>query len=76
MPYGGFLPWSVLSCIVWGATFTLIGYFFGASWDIVERYLGWGGAVAFALGVILVVWLLHRRREHELEAELASPDEG
>ena len=76
MPYTRFLPWSVLSCIVWGAAFTLIGYFFGASWDIVERYLGWGGAVAFAFGLILVVWLLHRKREHELEEELASPEEG
>jgi undecaprenyl-diphosphatase len=76
MPYGGFLPWSVLSCILWGAAFTLIGYFFGASWDIVERYMGWGGAVGFALGVLLVVWLLHRKREHELEEELASPEKG
>ncbi|HET9581911.1 MAG TPA: DedA family protein [Gemmatimonadota bacterium] len=76
MPYGGFLPWSVLSCILWGAAFTLIGYFFGASWDIVERYMGWGGAVGFAIGVALVVWLLHRKREHELEEELAAPEQG
>lgn len=76
MPYRGFLPWSVLSCIIWGAAFTLIGYFFGASWDIVERYLGWGGAAAFALGVLLVVWLLHRKREHDLEEELAAPKES
>jgi hypothetical protein len=38
--------------------------------------MGWGGAVGFALGVLLVVWLLHRKREHELEEELASPEKG
>ena len=75
MPYTGFLPWSVLSCVLWGAAFTLIGYFFGASWNIVERYMGWGGAVAFALGVVLVVWVLHRKREHEMEEELTATDE-
>ncbi|HUP00397.1 MAG TPA: DedA family protein [Gemmatimonadota bacterium] len=76
MPYRIFLPWSVASCIIWGAAFTLIGYFFGASWELIERYLGWGGAVAFALGIALVLWLLHRKREVELEQELAGPGEA
>lgn len=76
MPYSRFLPWSVLSCILWGAAFTLIGYFFGASWNIIERYMGWGGAIAFVLGIALVLWVLHRKREHQLEDELASPEEA
>lgn len=76
MPYSRFLPWSVLSCILWGAAFTLIGYFFGASWNIIERYMGWGGAIAFVLGVAIVLWVLHRKREHQLEDELASPEEA
>lgn len=76
MPYSRFLPWSVLSCILWGAAFTLIGYFFGASWNIIESYMGWGGAIAFVLGIALVLWVLHRKREHQLEDELASPEEA
>ncbi|MGH7549527.1 MAG: DedA family protein [Gemmatimonadota bacterium] len=76
MPYSSFLPWSVLSCIIWGAVFTLIGYFFGASWDIIERYMGWGGAIGFVLGIALLLWLFHRKREHELEEELAPAEEG
>lgn len=74
MPYGQFLPWSVASCIVWGAAFTLIGYFFGASWNIIEGYFGWGGAIAFLLGIVLVLWLLHRKRQEELKKEFASED--
>lgn len=76
MPYTTFLRWSVASCIVWGAAFTLLGYFFGASWEVIERYLGWGGVVAFAIGIVLVVWFLHRRRGHELEEELAADADG
>ncbi|MGH7551246.1 MAG: DedA family protein, partial [Gemmatimonadota bacterium] len=76
MPYSCFLPWSVLSCIIWGAVFTLIGFFFGASWDIIERYMGWGGAIGFVLGIALLLWVFHRKREHELEEELASTEES
>jgi undecaprenyl-diphosphatase len=71
MPYSTFLRWSVISCIIWGATFTILGYFFGKSWQVIEEYLGWGGVVAFVIGVAVVLWFLHRKREHELEEELS-----
>jgi undecaprenyl-diphosphatase len=71
MPYSTFLRWSVISCIIWGATFTILGYFFGKSWEVIEKYLGWGGAVAFVIGVAVVLWFLHRKREHELEEEIS-----
>ncbi len=67
MRYRTFLAWSVASCIVWGIAFTLIGYFFGKSWEVIERYMGWGGSAAFVAGVLIVLWLLHRKHEHELE---------
>ena len=41
--------------------------FFGKSWEVIDEYLGWGGLVAFLLGLGLVFWFLHRKREHELE---------
>ncbi len=72
MRYRTFLAWSMASCIVWGIAFTLIGYFFGKSWEIIEGYMGWGGAVAFVLGVIAVLWFLHRKREKELDEELGE----
>jgi undecaprenyl-diphosphatase len=70
MRYRTFVAWSVPSCIVWGIVFTVIGYFFGKSWEVIDRYAGWGGAIAFVLGVIAVLWFLHRKREKELEEEL------
>lgn len=69
MSYPSFLMWSVASCIVWGAAFTAIGYFFGKSWEVIEEYLGWGGAAAFVIGIVLVLWFLHRKREEQLEEE-------
>lgn len=76
MPYSRFLFWSLVSCVVWGATFTLVGYFFGASWQIIEEYLGWGGAVAFALGIAIVLWALHRKHQHELDEEFGDEATG
>jgi membrane protein DedA with SNARE-associated domain len=72
MPWRTFAMWSVTSCIVWGAAFTIMGYFFGKSWEVVDRYLGWGGAVAFVLGIIVVLWFLHRKRSKDLEGEFGS----
>lgn len=72
MPYRTFVSWSVPSCIVWGIVFTVIGYFFGKSWEIIDQYMGWGGAAAFVLGIIAVLWFLHHKREKELEEELSE----
>lgn len=75
MSYPSFLLWSVASCIVWGAAFTAVGYFFGKSWEVIEEYLGWGGAAAFVLGVAVVLWFLHRKREEQLEEEYLTEEE-
>lgn len=72
MKWRTFAPWSVASCIVWGIVFTLIGYFFGKSWAVIEGYMGWGGAAAFVIGVALVLWVLHRKRTRELEEEFGE----
>lgn len=76
MRYRTFVSWSIASCIVWGAVFTVMGYFFGKSWEVIERYLGWGGAVAFVLGVVLVIWFLHHKREKDLEEEFGEEPSG
>lgn len=75
MPYATFLRWSVISCIIWGAAFTVLGYFFGKSWEVIDGYLGWGGVVGFVIGIVLVVWFLHRKREQELEELVPETDE-
>lgn len=74
MAYPTFLMWSVLSCIVWGAAFTTIGYFFGKSWEVIDDWMGWGGAVAFVIGLAAVLWVLHRRSEERFEEGLLAEE--
>lgn len=72
MKYTTFLSWSVVSCVLWAATFTVLGYFFGKSWELIEEYLGWGGALAFLVGIVAVLWFLHRKRKQEIEEEYTA----
>lgn len=74
MSYPSFLAWSVASVVVWATTFTVIGYFFGKSWEVIEEWLGWGGAVAFVVGFALVLWFLHHRGEERFEEEFEAEE--
>ena len=63
MPYGVFALWSALGCVAWGTVFSLVGYFFGESWEIIDRYLGRVGVIGFVAGAaVFVVYLFLRRR--------------
>jgi membrane-associated protein len=68
MRYAVFLLWNALGGITWGVTFSLVGYFAGASYDKVASSIGKGAAVLVAVLVIagLVVWRVRvRRRERD-----------
>jgi membrane-associated protein len=67
MPYRVFLVWNALGGLAWGITFTLVGYFAGASYEKVASAIGKGAAVVLALLVIsaIVFWRVHRRRQEE-----------
>jgi membrane protein DedA with SNARE-associated domain/membrane-associated phospholipid phosphatase len=54
MPYRRFLPYNAAGGIMWSLTFTLLGYFFGHSWRLIEKWSGRAGAFVFFL-VLLVV---------------------
>ena len=50
MPYRRFLFFNVTGGILWAVAFSLIGYFVGASWHLVEHLMG-----GFSLIVILIL---------------------
>ncbi|WP_088317681.1 DedA family protein [Kineosporia sp. R_H_3] len=64
MPYRRFLVFNAVGGIVWGVTFTLVGYLAGNSYAVVEKTVGRAGALVTLTVVLvgLVVW--HRRRGH------------
>lgn len=70
MPYGRFLIFNISGGILWAITFTLLGYFFGFSWQAIENWAGKAGAFAFFfLLVILGFGYLYRillKRQAEL----------
>jgi membrane protein DedA with SNARE-associated domain len=66
MPYPAFALWSATGCFVWGWTFALIGYFFGESWELIDKYLSRAGLVGFLLGASALALYLYlaRRKRH------------
>jgi MYXO-CTERM domain-containing protein len=79
MRYRTFLVWNALGGIAWGVTFSLIGYFAGASYEKVASAVGEGTAVVIALLVLgaLVVWRVRRKRREQAEegADLTEGDD-
>jgi membrane-associated protein len=69
MRYGVFALWSAIGCVAWGTLYSLIGYFFGESWDLIEKYLGRVGLIGFLLGVAVLVGALALRRRRKAKGE-------
>ncbi len=64
MAWPRFLLANAAGAVTWAASMSLLGYWFGESWEILHRWLGWGGLGVW-LGIILilvVVYFVHRRR--------------
>jgi undecaprenyl-diphosphatase len=53
MRYGMFVFYNIAGGILWTITFTLLGYFFGESWQQVEKWSGRAGV--FFLFMVLVI---------------------
>jgi hypothetical protein len=49
MPYLRFFVFNTLGCALWAATFGLLGYFFGESWHVVEKWFGRASATLVGL---------------------------
>jgi membrane protein DedA with SNARE-associated domain/membrane-associated phospholipid phosphatase len=70
MPYLRFVFYNTLGCVLWATIFAVLGYFFGQSWELVERSAGRAGAVLGAFVLLLValslIWGWIVRNEMEL----------
>jgi membrane protein DedA with SNARE-associated domain len=73
MRYGAFALWSAVGCTAWGTLYSLIGYYFGESWDLIERYLGRAGLIGFLCGVAaLAIYAVVRGRRKRTRRERRS----
>ena len=69
VPYLRFAFYNTLGCILWAAIFTVLGYFFGESWELLHRWAGRAGAVlgAFVLFLLALAWIWGWIARNEME---------
>ena len=70
LPYLRFVAFNAVGCILWAGIYSLLGYLFGQSWHLIDRWIGRAGAVAAILAAMLVatlvIWRGIARREPEI----------
>lgn len=54
MPYGRFFAYNLSGGVLWAASFTLLGYFFGLSWRTVEKWAGRAGVFVFFILLVFI----------------------
>jgi undecaprenyl-diphosphatase len=58
MPFRKFMFWNILSGMVWGMLWVLVGYFAGRSFEFVVKYIGFG--VVISTLVVLILYILYK----------------
>ena len=77
MRWPRFLLFNVLGAISWAIVMTLLGFFFGKSWNLLEQYIkGAGLALLAVIAVAVVVYHILWRRKKNSEANQAVTAEG
>ncbi len=69
MRYRTFLLYNAMAAVSWAVVTLLLGYFAGASWRVVERWIGRGGLIIGLLGAVLVLGFLFLRKRRPEEPE-------
>jgi undecaprenyl-diphosphatase len=62
MRYRTFLLYNAMAAVSWAVVTLLLGFFAGASWRIVEKWIGRGGLIIGLLGAVLVLGFLFFRK--------------
>lgn len=77
MRWRTFFIFNVLGAISWAVVMTLLGFFFGQSWHLLEQYIkGAGFLLAGVVALIFIVHYLLKRRKRIAAAERALAGDG
>jgi membrane-associated protein len=66
MPWPRFLIANAGGALAWSVTMSLLGYFFGHSWELLHRWLGRGALIILGCVVVLMGLPFLLRRLHQL----------
>ncbi len=76
--YRRFLAANAAGALIWGVSFTLLGYFAGTALTSIEKYSGWAASAVLVLMIaFFIVFHFVRKRRHEnslARSELEAPD--
>ena len=77
MHYRTFLLANAVGGVVWGVTFTLLGYFIGGAYRRAEKYAGWAstGILIVVLLVAVGLFIRSRRQERQIEEGFESAED-
>ncbi|HEY5111060.1 MAG TPA: DedA family protein [Acidimicrobiales bacterium] len=68
LSYRRFLGANALGALVWGVSFTLLGFFAGSALTSIEKYSGWAGLTVLVLVITFVVTWHYTRKRRDLRA--------
>ncbi len=75
MPYRVFAIYNLLSGVMWGVGYSLLGYVAGSAYVVVERRVGAGLAIALAVIVIAGAGVWVWRRHHGIAVPVPVSDD-
>jgi len=73
MSYRQFVLYDALGAVLWTVGFVTLGYVFGASWRVAEKWIGRTGFIIATVAVLLVGVISLRRRKRSAIRESTPP---
>ena len=70
LPYLRFLSFNAIGCILWATIYSLLGYLFGQSWHLIDRWIGRAGVIGAILSTMVVVTIVLWRGIASRELEI------
>ena len=61
MRYRQFVIPNAIGCLLWATVFTLLGYFFGENWELLQKWMGRAGAVLGVALALIIGFICSRR---------------
>jgi undecaprenyl-diphosphatase len=71
MSWWKFFSFNASGAVVWASAYGLAGYFFGASWTVLEKWVGHAGVFLLALAVVGALIVLVLRHRETIAANMA-----
>ena len=72
MPWRTFALYNFLGAVLWSFVIALVGFFFGRSWDLLEKWIKGAGLIMLGIAVAAVITMALLRRRRQREADLKA----